>query len=197
MEARGAPDDALWRRALEGDGDAFGAIFDAHRDRVFAHCLRALQSFHDAEDATAVAFLELWRKRADARTVDGSILPWLLVTATNTCRNLHRSRRRYQRVLQRLPRSETAPSAEDRAELASELSPELAVALERLGAADARLFALVALEGYSPAEAAVVLGRSSGAVRTRLHRIRTRLRAHLEPEAAGSRAEEAACEPTP
>ncbi|WP_396133584.1 RNA polymerase sigma factor [Arthrobacter sp. 1088] len=46
---------------------------------------------HDAEDATAAAFLELWRRREGVRLVDGSILPWLLVTTTNTARNLQRS----------------------------------------------------------------------------------------------------------
>jgi RNA polymerase sigma-70 factor (ECF subfamily) len=45
----------------------------------------------DAEDLTAVTFLELWRRRTKVRFVEGSALPWLLVTALNVSRNAQRS----------------------------------------------------------------------------------------------------------
>ena len=76
-----APDEAVtWRLALAGDGDAFGLIFDAHSGRVYRHARRLTNGVHDAEDVLGAAFLELWRRREDVRVVDGSVLPWLLVT---------------------------------------------------------------------------------------------------------------------
>jgi DNA-directed RNA polymerase specialized sigma24 family protein len=63
--------EALWRRSLEGDGEAFGALFDRHRDRVFGHACRLADTRQDAEDVVASAFLELWRRRAEVRLVDG------------------------------------------------------------------------------------------------------------------------------
>lgn len=179
MGVNSVPEELLWERSLAGDGAAFGRIFDMHRDRVFTHCFRLLQTSHDAEDATAIAFFELWRRREKVRQVDGSVLPWLLVTATNSCRNLARSRRRYERFLKELPRSPAEQSAEDQADLDPDFSPELVDALGQLGDADARLFSLIALQGFTPAEAAAVLGSTSGAVRTRLHRIRARLQQRL------------------
>jgi DNA-directed RNA polymerase specialized sigma24 family protein len=47
-----------WVRAVSEDSDAFGAIFDLHRDRVFGHSLRLVRSVPDAEDVTALVFLE-------------------------------------------------------------------------------------------------------------------------------------------
>ncbi len=73
-------DSTLWGRSLTGDGEAFDVLFDRHRDRVFRHACRLADTRQDAEDAVASAFLELWRCRAKVQLVDGSVLPWLLVT---------------------------------------------------------------------------------------------------------------------
>jgi len=170
---------ALWHRGLRGDAEAFGALFDLHRDRVFRHAFRILQNHADAEDATAVSFLELWRRHTHVRVVNGSVLPWLLVTVTNASRNLRRSRARYWRLLEALPREDSVPSAEEIAFVRAELSPELGAALKTLGSRDAQLLSLVALEGYQIADAAAALGLTPGAARTRLHRVRTRLQHSL------------------
>lgn len=178
MSGREDSEHASWKRGLAGDAEAFGSLFDLHRDRVFRHAYRILQNRADAEDAAAVAFLELWRRRSHVRVVDGSVLPWLLVTTTNTSRNLDRSRRRYRRLLESLPHADVHPSAED---TAFDLTPnaDVVAALGELTSRDARLFSLVAVEDYSVSDAAQVLGISPGAARTRLHRIRASLQRHL------------------
>jgi len=102
-----------WHAAPSGDADAFVALFDLHHNRVYRHALRMTANTHDAEDVTAAAFLELWRRRKSVRVVDGSILPWLLVTATNVARNLARGLRRHRALIGALPRAEAASSAAD------------------------------------------------------------------------------------
>ncbi|WP_408647167.1 RNA polymerase sigma factor [Tessaracoccus coleopterorum] len=49
--------------------------------------------------------------------------------------------------------------------------------------ADQQLITLVALEGYSMADAAEVLGISVAAVKSRMHRLRQRLRPGPQPSA--------------
>ena len=71
------------------------------------HC-GSWDSWPDAEDVAASAFLELFRRRDDVRVVNGSVLPWLLVTASNLARNSARARRRYQEFLARLPHTRRA-----------------------------------------------------------------------------------------
>jgi DNA-directed RNA polymerase specialized sigma24 family protein len=81
-------DDAgLWGRSLKGEGEAFRVLYARHRDRIFRHAYRLSGDRHDAEDIMATAFLELWRCRAKVRIVEGSVLPWLLVTTTNAARS--------------------------------------------------------------------------------------------------------------
>lgn len=174
-----------WQRGLIGDAKAFGLLFDLHRDRVFRHAYRILHNQTDAEDAVAVSFLELWRRRAHVRLVDGSILPWLLVTTTNACRNLDRSRRRYSRLLESLPHSDSHPSAE---EIVLHQTPnaDVMAAVRELTPRDARLLTLVAMEGYPISDAARALGISPGAARVRFHRIRASLQRRLGHDSLSS-----------
>lgn len=96
-----------------GDSGAFASIFDLHKDRVFRHAYALLHDRDDAEDAAAVTFLELWRRRQKVRVVNGTVLSWLLVTTTNISRNLIRSRSRYARLLRDLPRADPRPDTTD------------------------------------------------------------------------------------
>lgn len=93
----------LLAAARDGDPRSFAVVYDRHRDRVFGHALRLTRVRADAEDVTAVTFLEAWRKQDRIRPVDGSVLSWLLVTATNVARNLARAARRYRGALDALP----------------------------------------------------------------------------------------------
>ncbi len=170
----------VWRRGADGDPDAFGWLFDTHRDRVFRHAFSQLLDRSDAEDAVGVVFLELWRLRHRVRVVEGSVLAWLLATTTNVCRNLKRSRRRYRALLAGLPHR--ISEVGDDANQFRDARPDLWMALRELPARDARLIALVALEDYSVSEAADALGISAGAARTRLHRVRARIRLSLGHE---------------
>lgn len=168
-------DDTDWALAVAGEGQAFGRIFDRHRDRVFRHCVRWTDSAADAEDIVAITFLEAWRRRERVRMVEGSVLPWLLVTATNVSRNQHRGRRRYRELLDRLPRS--SPNVDPAELVADELAYS---ALTALPVHERQVVVLRLIDGLSEQETAAALGISIGTVKSRLSRGRMRLRTHLE-----------------
>ncbi len=173
---------AAWANVLRNDGDAFAAIFDQHRDRTYRHALRLTLNIHDAEDVVAGAFLELWRKRQSVRLVDGSVLPWVLVTATNLSRNTTRSLRRYRSLIASLPRGYVSESAEDGVVRQIEelrLTKKIRDALGGLSPSDVALITLTTYEGYSTAQIAAAQGISDGAARTRLHRARSRMAGSL------------------
>ncbi|MFT4122722.1 MAG: sigma-70 family RNA polymerase sigma factor [Microbacteriaceae bacterium] len=175
----------LWASVLDGGtagGRGFARLFDLHGDRVFRHCLRLMETRQDAEDCVAVVFLECWRSRRRVRLAGGSVLPWLLATATNVCRNAGRSRARYRRFLQSLPRERDAHDSGENDLVDPRLVRDVARALRALPSSDGRLIGLVAFEGYSVADAAEVLGITPGNARTRLSRARGRLRAEVAPE---------------
>jgi RNA polymerase sigma factor (sigma-70 family) len=184
-----ADEDVLWAAALVQDGPAFGRLFDLHRDAVLRQALRLVSSPADAEEVAASAFFELWRKRESVRLVNGSLLPWLLVTAANLSRNSSRSLMRRERLLRRAPRDHDDAEARAFARIDDDLPrSELVLALRRLPQRDAALVTMAALEGYRVAEIAQLLGLTENAARVRLHRAHKKLRGLLAPP-DGSRAE--------
>lgn len=167
-------DQTLWKRVVAGDGESFGVIFDRHRSRVRRHAHGLVPGPEDAEDVVAIVFLEAWRRRSHVRFVDGSVLPWLLRTATNTAHNHARSARRYARALARLPAADRAP---DHAET---IDDGAAIAATRsLPLQHQEVIVLCVIEGLSPTEAAHVLGVADGTVRSRLSRAKAQLREAL------------------
>jgi RNA polymerase sigma-70 factor (ECF subfamily) len=183
-----ADDGGLWARSLKGEGEAFGLLFDRHRDRVFRHAYRLAGQRHDAEDIMSTAFLELWRQRLKVRIVDGSVLPWLLVTTTNVARNSKRAAFRYRKLLASLPRPDAISNANDDFFLQAEMDKDAAKALATLSTADLQLVSLVVFEEYTIAAAAAVLNLTPAAAKSRMHRARQRMKtainAALQPSPA-------------
>jgi RNA polymerase sigma factor (sigma-70 family) len=167
-----------WRRVSAGDPAGLAPLFARHGPRLFRHAARTLSAREDAKDAVTIAFYELWRRRHSVRLVDGSPLPWLVNTVTNTARNLERSARRYRTLLDRVePRPETVDASRPDDESGA------MTALDRLTPRERSVIVLTVFEGYSERDAATALGIPVGTVKSRLARAKTRLRgdlAHLQ-----------------
>lgn len=181
-------DEELVAGLHDGAADALAELFDRYGDRIHAHCFRRLGSWHEAEDATANAFLEVWRHRNRVRIHEGSALPWLYGVATNVCRNQSRSSRRRFRLVQRLPAPEVAqdhaPDVADRLDAESRMQRVLA-AIQALPEREREVLALVAWAGLTYEQAAVALDVPVGTIRSRLSRARKRL-ALPDPEGEAS-----------
>ena len=178
MSRAGFDEADAWSKAREGDTAAFASLYDTHRDRVFGQALRLLRHPHDAEDVTAMVFLEAWRRRDAVRLVDGSIIAWLLVTANNVVHNHDRSVRRYRSALARLPRpvdqNDHAPEVDASFDNDAR-DKRVRSAFAQLAARDQDIITLCVLEGLPLSEVAQVLRIPVGTVKSRLFRARQRL----------------------
>jgi RNA polymerase sigma factor (sigma-70 family) len=178
VDAGQQTDESLWDEVRHGSGAAFGVVFDRHARAIYNHCFRRLASWEAAEDLTSVTFLEAWRLRDRARTVDGSVLPWLYGIATNVCRNQRRSQWRYRRLLSEIAADVAAP--DHAADVASRVDDErrmgeVRVAIRRLPRGEREVVELVLWAGLDYASAALALDIPIGTVRSRLSRARNRL----------------------
>jgi RNA polymerase sigma factor (sigma-70 family) len=173
-----ATDAELWRRAVEGEPEAFGVIFERHARAVYNYLFRRTGDWSLAEDLTSVVFLDAWRRRSDVRLERDLALPWLLGVATNVLRNRRRSQWRYRAALERVPRERVEDFATD---ADSRLDDERLMrgvlrSLSKLPKREQDVIALCAWAELSYDEAAVALGVPVGTVRSRLSRARARLR---------------------
>ena len=171
-------DIVLLERAIQGDAESFGLLFDRHQGRVYRHTLRRVQTPAAAEDVVAMVFLEAWRKRSSITSKGDTILPWLLVTANNVASNARRAERRHAHFLARLPEPEHEPDlahkVADRLENA-EHQQTLNAAFNRLGQRDQDILTLCVLEEMTISTAGTVLGIPPGTVKSRLSRAKSRL----------------------
>ncbi|HEU4737225.1 MAG TPA: sigma-70 family RNA polymerase sigma factor [Solirubrobacterales bacterium] len=155
----------------------YGRLYRDQGRAILAYALRRVEGAEDAADVVAETFLVAWRRLDEVPVGDGGRL-WLYAVARRMIANLHRAERRRTRLGQRLAESM-------RIELATQPPPagEVAEVLRAMGGLDGddrELLLLVSWEELSPSEAAKVLGISSLAARSRLHRARRRLRVLLE-----------------
>jgi RNA polymerase sigma factor (sigma-70 family) len=162
-----------WRALCAGDSSGLARLFDRHEARLFRHAARLLTTREDAKDTVAIAFFELWRRQASVRLVDGSPLPWLLNTVSNTARNLERSARRYRTLLGRMQ----VPDPAEGVKAADETG--VLAALRRLPAKEQSVVVLTIMQGYRESETAAALGIPLGTVKSRLSRAKARLRGEL------------------
>jgi RNA polymerase sigma-70 factor, ECF subfamily len=148
------------------------ALFRRHYGEVVAF-VRRRAAPDLVDDVVAETFLVAWRRLdkvpADAR-------PWLLGVARKTLATQRRSGARRRSLVTRLDAAQSRAASSDQP---SEVG--VTDALMQLSEKDREAITLVAWEGLSPSEAALVVGQSSVAFRVRLHRAKRRLRARLEP----------------
>ena len=73
--------DALLRRVARGDRDAFAAVYDLTKSRVFGLVVRVLRDAGYSEETTQEIYLEVWRTAAEFDSAKGSALAWLMTMA--------------------------------------------------------------------------------------------------------------------
>jgi RNA polymerase sigma-70 factor (ECF subfamily) len=170
-------------KALERDlaQVRFSRLYRENARQVLAYALRRTASAEDAADVVAETFVVAWRRLAEVPIGDGERL-WLFAVARRVLANHHRAVERRTALGERLAetlRTELATSAPSGGG-----APEVLRAMSRLSADDRELLLLVSWDELSPREAAAVLGISSIAARSRLHRARRRLRDLLAADEA-------------
>ena len=185
-------DEALARRAAEGDESAFETLVARFQGRVYRLACRLAGGEGEAEDVLQETFLQVYRGLPSFRS-EARFSTWLYRIATNAA--LMQNRRRGRRPTEPLdayaPRFDAegghllreqdlavaarADEMLDRQRLAEQAREGIA----RLPEIYRTAFVLRDLEEMSTAEVAAVLGIDAAAVRQRVHRARLQLRGFL------------------
>lgn len=161
----------------EIDVGTFEAFYDRYAPAVARFAWSVSPSGGAAQDVLQETFLTAWDKRRSIRLVDGSPLPWLLMTCRNHARNHARRERRWRELLELREESIAASATSGAA------ADELRWALEAVAGlpdGERAVCELCLLQGLSYREAAVSLGLSEAAVGKRLQRARARMREEVE-----------------
>jgi RNA polymerase sigma-70 factor (ECF subfamily) len=175
-------------RAKQGDADAFEALYDLHKRRVYSLCLRMTANAAEAEDLTQEAFLQLFRKIGTFRG-ESAFSTWLHRMAVNVV--LMRLRKKNLPVVPLDDPLETEeesskkePGAPDQKLAGSVDRMQIQRAVEALPPGYRTIFVLHDVEGYEHNEIADLVGCSIGNSKSQLHKARMKLRDLLKTSRA-------------
>lgn len=158
-------EEKLVRRAVQGDPDAFGRLYDRHVDRVFRFVLYRVNDEPTAEDLTSEIFMKAWDALDGYRPGGAPFGAWLFRIARNTVIDHHRTKKEQVELEKVAPILED-PDASPQADVSSALELErLQSALAQLTEAQQEVLTLKFIEGLSTREVSQVLGKRQGAVR--------------------------------
>ena len=184
---RAADELILVQRAQRGDEEAFAALFQLHRRRVYSVCLSMTRDAPEAEDLTQEAFLRVFHKVRTFRG-DSAFSTWLYRLAVNTVL-MQRRRNKFPAML-----SLDAPVSSDLPSLWHELGdrdPNLSSAIDRISLAKAirtlppgyrKIFGLHEVQGYQHREIAELLHCSINTSRSQLHHAKRKMQGLLLPK---------------
>ena len=158
----------------------FESIYEEHRPRVLAYCMRRTRS-EDAADACAETFLVAWR-RIDDLPPPPKTLPYLYGIAGRVLSNQLRTLHRRSRLEEKLRNLGVAPPA-DPAVLVVQSSrdQEVVAAVRNLKPKDREIVMLYAWEDLPRDVIAEMMGMTRAAIDQRIHRSYQRLARILEP----------------
>ena len=171
---------ALVDRAQKGDRGALEELYLIHFDRIYSYLHVSVGNKHDAEDLTTQTFLKMLESIGRFRWQSAPFSAWLFRIAHNLAMDHFRSRRRWQpeaEVPEPLDSEEPSAELEAMQSIGRESMLEL---IEKLSPEQQQVLTLKFVFNFANAEAATILGKTEGAIKSLQHRALVSLQKQLE-----------------
>ena len=156
--------------AQNGDREALEALYLQHFDRIYSYLHMSVGNRHDAEDLTTQTFLKMLEAIGRFRWHSAPFSAWLFRIAHNLAMDHFRATKRWQPE-EEVPEpegSEEASAEEDA--LASIGRQSMLELIENLSHEQQQVLTLKFVFNFSNGEAATILDKSEGAVKSLQHR---------------------------
>ncbi|MBA2462706.1 MAG: sigma-70 family RNA polymerase sigma factor [Actinobacteria bacterium] len=171
----------LVERAQAGEREALEELYLIHFDRIYSYLHMTVGNRHDAEDLTTQTFLRMLESIGKFRFQSAPFSAWLFRIAHNLSMDHFRANRRWQpeEEVPETPGSEER-SAEDEAFRALGRRSMLEL-IEGLSHEQQQVLTLKFVFNFSNGEAATILDKSEGAVKSLQHRALVSLQKQVTP----------------
>jgi len=167
----------------QGDRDAFRALYERYRDRVYNIIFYSIGDELRAEDVLQIVFVKIYQGLPKFR-FEASFSTWVYRIALNECLNQQRRRGAQHVPFEALLGSDEELDSGAQADVRHAEGERREIVHRAVMDLSPKLRAVVALkylEGLSYEEIALVLGCSPGTVASRLNRALGALEARLRP----------------
>jgi RNA polymerase sigma-70 factor (ECF subfamily) len=167
-------------RAQKGDRDALEELYLIHFDRIYSYLHVSVGNRHDAEDLTTQTFLKMLESIGKFRWQSAPFSAWLFRIAHNLAMDHFRASKRWQPEEEvPEPDADESTSAETGA-LESIGRKSMLELIEDLSPEQQQVLTLKFVFNFSNGEAATILGKTEGAIKSLQHRALVSLQKQLE-----------------
>jgi RNA polymerase sigma-70 factor (ECF subfamily) len=168
--ARSAELRDLVARAQKGERDALEELYLLHFDRIYGYLHLSVGNRHDAEDLTTQTFLKMLEAIGRFRWRSAPFSAWLFRIAHNLAMDHFRATKRWQPE-EEVPEPEGAEeSSAEEAALESIGRRSMLELIDNLSPEQKQVLTLKFVFNFSNGEAASILGKTEGAVKSLQHR---------------------------
>ncbi|HST13707.1 MAG TPA: sigma-70 family RNA polymerase sigma factor [Gaiellaceae bacterium] len=175
---------ALVDQAQQGDRNALEELYLIHFDRIYGYLHVSVGNRHDAEDLTTQTFLKMLESIGKFRWQSAPFSAWLFRIAHNLAMDHFRASKRWQpeeEVPEPPPDESTSAEAGAFESIGQKSMLEL---IEDLSAEQQQVLTLKFVFNFANAEAATILGKTEGAIKSLQHRALVSLQKQLEKREA-------------
>jgi RNA polymerase sigma-70 factor (ECF subfamily) len=156
--------------AQRGDREALEGLYLIHFDRIYSYLHLSVGNRHDAEDLTTQTFLKMLEAIGRFRWKTAPFSAWLFRIAHNLAMDHFRATKRWQPE-QEVPEPEgSEESSAEEAALESIGRRSMLELIENLSHEQKQVLTLKFVFSFSNGEAATILGKTEGAVKSLQHR---------------------------
>ncbi len=171
----------LVERAQAGHREALEELYLLHFDRIYSYLHMSVGNRHDAEDLTTQTFLKMLESIGKFRWQSAPFSAWLFRIAHNLAMDHFRASRRWQPE-EDVPEPEGSEEASaEEAAMHSIGRQSLMEMIESLSPEQQQVLTLKFVFNFSNAEAATILGKTEGAVKSLQHRALVSLQKQIAP----------------
>ncbi|SDI93071.1 RNA polymerase sigma-70 factor, ECF subfamily [Frankineae bacterium MT45] len=161
----------LVKRAQNGDGEAFGALYDRYVDAVFRFIFYRVHDQQLAEDFTSETFLRALRRISVITYQGRDIGAWFMTIARNiVLDHVKSARNRLEFTTGEVVEDERSEPSPEAAVLTMLSNDRLMAAVNALGDEQRECVVLRFIQGLSVAETAEIMGKKEGAIKALQHR---------------------------
>jgi RNA polymerase sigma-70 factor (ECF subfamily) len=167
-------------QAQRGDRHALEELYLLHFDRIYSYLHMSVGNRHDAEDLTTQVFVKMLESIGNFRWRSAPFSAWLFRIAHNLAMDHFRANKRWQ-LEEEVPEPDPGEgSAAEEEALESIGRQSMLQLIEKLSPEQQQVLTLKFVFNFSNADAATILDKTDGAIKSLQHRALASLQRQLE-----------------
>jgi RNA polymerase sigma-70 factor, ECF subfamily len=172
---------SLIDRAMHGETEAFGRIYDAYADRIYRHIYYRTGNIEDSQDLTQEVFTKAWQVLPKFKKTSTPFLGWLFTISHNRVIDYYRTKKDHAYLDNEIdiPAGGTGPEEYVEAKLSQH---QIRRVILQLPEDQQQVIIMTFIEGYGYNEIAQALSKSEGNIRVIVHRALKKMREILNKE---------------